>query len=72
MSKGVFSMKVKTKESRPVRQKDGTWTTVIIIHEEDIPDLGRHNNICNKCSEQSYPLCREWCPVTGCGYDNSK
>lgn len=56
-------MKVKTMESRPIRQKDGTWTTVIKEFEKDIPDLGRHTIICNKCGEKSYPECRTWCPM---------
>ena len=42
-------MKVKSRMSCPVRRKDGTWTTVIKEFEEDIPDLGREELICNKC-----------------------
>ena len=41
-------MKVKSRMSCPVRRKDGTWTTVIREFEEDIPDLGRKELICNK------------------------
>ena len=40
-------MKVKSRMSCPVRRKDGTWTTFIKEFEEDIPDLGREELICN-------------------------
>lgn len=43
----------------PVRRKDGTWTTVIKEFEEDIPDLGRKELICNKCGRPDYPKCKE-------------
>ena len=49
------------KMSCPVRKKDGTWTTVIKDHEEDIPDLERESWICNKCGWSTYPSCKEWC-----------
>ena len=52
-------MKVKSKMVCPVRQKDGTWTTVIKEFEEDIPDLGREELICNKCGRPDYPKCKE-------------
>lgn len=42
-------MKVKSKMVCPVKKKDGNWTTVVKEFEEDIPDLGRHTMICNKC-----------------------
>jgi hypothetical protein len=47
----------------PVRQADGSWTTEVKEFEEEIPDLGRHSMICNKCGEKSYPECRKWCPM---------
>ena len=50
-------MKVKSRMSCPVRRKDGTWTTVIKDFEEDIPDLGREELICNKCKET---VCEAW------------
>lgn len=56
-------MKVKSKIANPIRQADGTWKVVIEEFEEDIPDLGRHSLICNKCGEKSYPECRKWCPM---------
>ncbi len=56
-------VKVISKMSCPIRQKNGTWTTVIKEFEENIPDLGRHTMICNKCGEKSYPKCMEWCPM---------
>lgn len=56
-------MKVKSKMSCPVRKEDGNQTTIIKEFEEDIPDKGRHSIICNKCIEDSYPQCREWCPM---------
>lgn len=52
-------MKVKSRMSCPVRRKDGTWTTVIKEFEEDIPDLGREELICNKCGRPDYPKCKE-------------
>ena len=52
-------VKVKSKMVCPVRQKDGTWTTVIKEFEEDIPDLGREELICNKCGRPDYPKCKE-------------
>lgn len=51
-------MKVKSRMSCPVRRKDGTWTTVIREFEEDIPDLGRKELICNKCGRPDYPKCK--------------
>lgn len=56
-------MKVKSRMVCPVRQRDGTWRTVIKHFEEEIPDLGRHTLICNKCGEKSYPECKKWCPM---------
>ena len=52
-------MKVKSRMSCPVRRKDGTWTTVIREFEEDIPDLGRKELICNKCGRPDYAKCKE-------------
>lgn len=56
-------MKVNSRMVCPVRQPDGSWGTVVKEFEEDIPDLGRHSLICNKCGEKSYPECRAWCPM---------
>lgn len=56
-------VKVKSKMVCPVRQKDGSWTTVIKHFEEDIPDLGRHLQICNKCGMKNYPDCIPDCPI---------
>ncbi len=62
---GVSSDKVihvKSKMACPVRQKDGTWKVVLKPYEEDIPDLGREEIICNKCGWPEYPKCKqEWC-----------
>ena len=55
------TMRVKVRCSSPLKQKDGTWTTVIEEFEEDIPDLGREAVVCNKCGWQTYPECKEWC-----------
>ncbi len=52
-------MKVKSRMSCPIRRKDGTWTTVIREFEEDIPDLGRKELICNKCGRPDYPKCKK-------------
>ena len=56
-------MKVNSRMVCPVRQADGYWTTEVKEFEEEIPDLGRHSMICNKCGEKSYPECRKWCPM---------
>lgn len=56
-------MKVKAREARPIKQKDGSWDVVIIEHEEDIPDKGREPLICNKCPLDKYPECKEWCKI---------
>jgi len=56
-------VKVKSRMACPVRQKDGSWKVITKEFEEDIPDLGRHRLICNKCGFSSYPACKEWCPV---------
>lgn len=56
-------MKVKSRMADPVRQPDGSWKVVLREFEEEIPDLGRHSLICNKCGVKSYPKCREWCPI---------
>ena len=52
-------MKVKSRMSCPVRRKDGTWTTVIREFEEDIPDLGREELICNKCGRPDFRNARK-------------
>lgn len=57
--KEAMLMKVKSRMSCPVRRKDGTWTTIIKEFEEDIPDLGREELICNKCGRPDYPKCKE-------------
>ena len=46
----------------PVK-KNGKWTTYIKEYQEEIPDLGRHRMMCNKCGNERYPDCRSWCPV---------
>lgn len=56
-------MIVKSRMAVPVKQKNGSWKVVIKEFNEDIPDLGRHCLICNKCGLPSYPTCRTWCPV---------
>lgn len=52
-------MRVKSKMVCPIQKEDGTWTTVIKEFEEDIPDLGREELICNKCGWSDYPKCKE-------------
>ena len=59
LGKEGIPVKVRFKLVCPVRQKDGTWTTVIKEFEEDIPDLGREELICNKCGRPDYPKCKE-------------
>lgn len=53
---------VKSHMACPVKQKDGTWKVVLKDYEEDIPDLGREDLICNACGWTDYPNCKEtWC-----------
>ena len=56
------TLHVKGKVSVPIRMADGTWTTVIRNYEDDIPDRGRKEIICNECGCSEYPKCKEdWC-----------
>ena len=55
-------MLVHSRMSCPVKQKDGTWTTIIKEFDEEVPDLGRHSMNCNMCGDPHYPGCTEWCP----------
>lgn len=62
-------MKVKSRMACPVKQKDGSWDIVVKEFEEDIPDLGREELMCNKCGRADYPKCKEtfckaWVPHT--------
>lgn len=59
----VISVLVHSMMSCPVKQEDGTWTTVIKEFDEEIPDKGRHTLICNNCKIDAYPECMEWCAV---------
>lgn len=55
-------IRVKSKMLDPVKQSDGTWKVVIREFEEEIPDLGREELICNHCGWPDYPKCKEdWC-----------
>lgn len=56
-------MLVHSKMVCPVKQEDGTWTTVMKEFDEEIPDKGRHTLMCNACDWTSYPECMETCPV---------
>lgn len=42
---------------------NGKWTIVVKEYDEEIPDLGRHEMMCNKCGNKSYPECCLTCPV---------
>lgn len=46
---------------KPVKMKDGTWDVILEEREEDIPDLGRPDHMCNICGFGKYPECKEWC-----------
>lgn len=46
----------------PVK-KNGKWTTYIKEFQEEIPDLGRHRMMCNKCGDKRYPDCRSLCLI---------
>lgn len=59
----LYGMKVKTTVVRPIRQRDGSWKTVMEHIEEEIPDRGRHLIICNKCISETYPDCIAKCGV---------
>lgn len=52
---------VKGKMASPVKQKDGSWKVFLEDYEEDIPDLGREELICNSCGWSTYPECKSWC-----------
>lgn len=43
----------------PVQLEDGSWDVVMEEIEEDIPDLGREELICNCCGWSDYPKCKE-------------
>lgn len=43
----------------PTYQSNGKWTTIIKEFDEDIPDLGRDELICNKCGFPTYPECKK-------------
>ena len=47
----------------PVQQSDGSWTVEKRPYEEDIPDLGRPELMCNHCGWPTYPKCKEWCDM---------
>lgn len=64
-------MIVKSKMAVPVKKRDGSWKVITKEFDEDIPDLGRHCLICNKCGRPSYPDCRTWCPVQPLKNDKS-
>ena len=40
----------------PVK-KNGKWTTYIKEFQEEIPDLGRHRMMCNKCGDKTHKDC---------------
>lgn len=53
---------VKSHMACPVKQKDGTWKVVLKDYEEDIPDLGREDLICNSLWLDGLSDCKEtWC-----------
>lgn len=55
---------IKSKMACPIKQKNGDWKVVLKPYEEDIPDLGREELICNKCGWPNYPQCKEtFCKV---------
>ncbi len=56
-------MKVKSKVVRPVRRSDGSWTAIMEVVEEDVPDRGRHLIMCNRCVSERYPDCIQNCAV---------
>lgn len=63
-SKGGIEVKtihVNGKAIEPVRQSDGSWTVITRGYEEDIPDLGRQELICNACGFPTYPKCKKEC-----------
>lgn len=49
---------VKSRMASPVILEDGTHDVILEEFEEDIPDLGREELICNSCGWPSYPECK--------------
>lgn len=62
-------MKVKSKLIYVVKRADGTNDIETKDIYEDIPDLGRHHIMCNKCGAKEYPDCTVPCPFR---IDNNK
>lgn len=56
-------MLVHSRMACPEQQPDGSWKVIVKEFDEEIPDLGRHCMMCNKCGEKTYPKCTEWCPA---------
>ena len=54
-------MKITVRCADPYQKPDGTWDLREYDREEEIPDLGRPDILCNKCGWSTYPECREWC-----------
>lgn len=53
---------IKFKEACPVKQKDGTWTTIIKEYEETYSDDKiRHCDLCTACGYPGYPECTKTC-----------
>ena len=42
---------------------NGKWIVVTKEFDEEIPDLGRHRLMCNRCGNKRYPECIPECPL---------
>lgn len=58
-------MKMKVKVAEPVKRKDGTWDVIVKEIEEDVPDKGRGSYLCNKCSFDEFPECKNGARFAG-------
>lgn len=54
-------MLVKIEGAEPVKQKNGGWKLRSYERYEEIPDLGREEDICNYCGCDIYPECKKEC-----------
>lgn len=53
---------IKIKEAYPVKERDGTWTTIIKEYEKAYSDDQiRHCDLCTMCGYPDYPECTKTC-----------
>lgn len=54
-------MLVHVNVAEPYKKDDGSWDLKEYETNEEVPDLGRHDVLCNKCGWSTYPECKKWC-----------